>query len=64
MSMKMIKGDGCELETIFWKPVGNSSECAMIKLTQTEADKQTGEGDLERVRASYKTKFRFIFMKI
>ena len=29
--------DGTKLEIIFWKPVGNASECVMIQLIQTEA---------------------------
>ena len=51
------QGDGSELETIFWKPVGNASECAMIKLVQSESDPFTGNGDVERTRSEYLTKF-------
>ncbi len=56
-----IQGDGSEIETIFWKPVGNASECAMIKLVQSETDPFTGDGDVERTRAQYPTKFAIPF---
>jgi len=51
------QGDGTMLQTIFWKPVGNASECAMIKLAQSEADPATGNGDIEMVRSQYPKKF-------
>jgi len=53
----ITQGDGSKLETIFWKPVGNASECAMIKLVQAEANAETGELDIEATRAKYPTKF-------
>jgi len=53
----ITQGDGSKLESIFWKPVGNASECAMIKLAQTEANEVTGEGDVEGIRSLYPTKF-------
>lgn len=51
------QGDGSEIDTIFWKPVGNASECAMIKLVQSEADPHTLNGDVEKTRSRYPTKF-------
>ncbi len=56
-SGEIIQGDGSKLETIFWKPVGNASECAMIKLVQSEANAETGEGDVTSLRSKYPTKF-------
>lgn len=53
----ITQGDGSKIESVFWKPVGNASECAMIKLVQTEANPVTGEGDVERLREGYPTKF-------
>ena len=53
----LTQGDGSKLETIFWKPVGNASECAMIKLAQSEANVKTGNGDIEKTRSQYPTKF-------
>lgn len=55
------QGDGSEIETIFWKPVGNASECAMIKLVQSEADPFTGDGDVEKIRLKYPSKFTIPF---
>ena len=57
----ITQGDGTKLETIFWKPVGNASECAMIKLVQTEADEKTGKGDVDRIRTEYPTKYAIPF---
>ena len=53
----VVQGDGSKLEKVFWKPVGNASECAMIKLVQSEANMTTGEGDVEKTRLNYPTKF-------
>ena len=53
----VTQGDGSKLETVFWKPVGNASECAMLKLAQSEADVSTGDGDAEKTRSEYPTKF-------
>lgn len=52
------QGDGSKLKTVFWNPVGNASECAMIKLVQGEADLGTeGVGDVDMIRKAYPTKF-------
>ena len=55
------QGDGSEIQTIFWKPVGNASECAMIKLVQSEANVVSGEGDLDKMRIQYPAKFTIPF---
>ena len=54
---KTIQGDGSELQTINWKPVGNASECAFIKLAQTEANPVTKEFDVEATRKLNPSKF-------
>ena len=54
---QILQGDGSTIETVFWKPVGNASECAMIKLVQSEANEITKEGDVDQVRAMHPTKF-------
>ena len=53
----ITQGDGSRLLSTLWRPVGNASECAMIKLAQSEVDEVTGEGDVDRVRAAHPTKF-------
>mmetsp|Transcript_21755 Transcript_21755/g.33250 ORF Transcript_21755/g.33250 Transcript_21755/m.33250 type:complete len:1380 (+) Transcript_21755:266-4405(+) len=50
----ITQGDGSKLETIFWQPVGNASECAMIKLVQTES---AAIGDVEATRTANPVKF-------
>ena len=57
----VTQGDGSTIEEIFWKPVGNASECAMIKLVQIEASVETGEGDIEVVRKTYPKLFEIPF---
>lgn len=54
------QGDGSDIKTIFWKPVGNASECAMIKLVQSEAG-PSGDGDVKRIRSQHPTKFAIAF---
>ena len=44
----VVQGDGSELKTVNWKPIGNASECAMIKLAQAES--VGGLGDVSEVR--------------
>ena len=55
-SGKIAQGDGSELEVVHWKPVGNASECAMIKLAQTEADPITQTNDVISTRERNPTK--------
>mmetsp|Transcript_53455 Transcript_53455/g.64440 ORF Transcript_53455/g.64440 Transcript_53455/m.64440 type:complete len:1294 (+) Transcript_53455:176-4057(+) len=50
------QGDGSKLETILWKPVGNASECAMIKLVQSEAT-ENKDFDVDHLRKEYPVKF-------
>jgi len=49
------QGDGSKIETVFWRPVGNASECAMIKLVQAEAS-ISGASDVETMRSNYPIK--------
>jgi len=50
----ITQGDGSSIENIFWKPVGNASECAMIKFVQAEANIV---GDVETVRKTHPIRF-------
>ncbi|GMI07156.1 hypothetical protein TrVE_jg8358 [Triparma verrucosa] len=45
---QVVQGDGSTITSVNWKPVGNASECAMLKLVQTEAS--GGIGDAEEAR--------------
>ncbi|GMI61139.1 hypothetical protein ScalyP_jg7148 [Parmales sp. scaly parma] len=52
------QGDGSSVQVVNWKPVGNASECAMIKLAQSECtDPTTLENDIIHTRSSNPTIF-------
>jgi sodium/potassium-transporting ATPase subunit alpha len=52
----VTQGDGSTVETYHWKPVGNASECAMIKLVQSESSMPRDEYDVDSIRSSYPVK--------
>jgi len=56
---EVVQGDGSTITSVNWKPVGNASECAMLKLVQTEA--ALGIGDAEKVRKSNPSLFTIPF---
>ena len=60
----VTQGDGSTIESINWKPVGNASECAMIKFVQNESS-ESSEGSsssgVDDIRSAYPTKFAIPF---
>ncbi len=57
----VTQGDGSTIETYNWKPVGNASECAMIKLVQSESSTPCDEYDVDSIRSSYPVKYTIPF---
>ncbi|KAL7555017.1 hypothetical protein ACHAWF_018598 [Thalassiosira exigua] len=57
----VTQGDGSTIETYNWKPVGNASECAMIKLVQSESTQSSNDIGVDSIRRSHPTKFAIPF---
>mmetsp|Transcript_5667 Transcript_5667/g.8787 ORF Transcript_5667/g.8787 Transcript_5667/m.8787 type:complete len:833 (+) Transcript_5667:210-2708(+) len=57
----VTQGDGSVIETSNWKSVGNASECAMIKLVQSESSMPCDEYDIDSIRSSYPVKYTIPF---
>lgn len=57
----LTQGDGTTIESYNWKPVGNASECAMIKFVQSEASHSSDDSDVDAIRSSHPTKFAIPF---
>jgi len=55
------QGDGSTIETYNWKPVGNASECAMIKLVQSESTEPCDAYDVNSIRTSHPIKYTIPF---
>ncbi|KAK1737538.1 sodium/potassium-transporting ATPase subunit alpha [Skeletonema marinoi] len=49
------------VDTYNWKPVGNASECAMIKLVQSESSTPRDEYDVDSIRSSHPVKYTIPF---
>jgi len=49
------------VDTYNWKPVGNASECAMIKLVQSESSTPRDEYDVDSIRSSHPFKYTIPF---
>ena len=57
----VTQGDGSTIENYNWKPVGNASECAMIKFVQSESSQPSDKSDVNTIRSSNPTKFAIPF---
>ena len=55
------QGDGSTIETYNWKPVGNASECAMIKLVQSESTEPCDAYDVDSIRTTHPIKYAIPF---
>lgn len=57
----VMQCDGTTIESYNWKPVGNASECAMIKFVQSESNEPCDGYDVNSVRSSHPVKYTIPF---